>query len=102
MICRIDCMTRLEAENAMARMREAISRVDGRITEHRLSDGKLAEFNFSVRGDRIEEFRDGLPEIAVYVENAVVPDRLGRREVRCFLTVELANAKLKPIRKLMS
>lgn len=89
MIYRIDCMTRLEAGDATSRVREAISRAGGRIAEHRLRDGAEALFNFTLRDDRFETFRDGLSEIAVYVERAVMPERVRRREVRCHLSIAL-------------
>ena len=89
MIYRIDCMTRLEAGDATSRVRDAISRAGGRIAEHRLRDGAEALFNFTLRDDRFESFRDGLSEIAIYVEGAVMPERIRRRDVRCYLSVVL-------------
>jgi hypothetical protein len=87
MIYSLDCMTRLDAGDAMSRMRDAISRAGGRIAEHRLEDGAEAQFNFTLRDDRFETFRDHLPEIAIHVERGVMPERIRRREVRCYLTV---------------
>lgn len=90
MIYHFDCMTRLDPGDAVSRVRDAISRSGGRIAEHRIDDDTAAWFNFTLRDDRFESFRDGLPEIAVYVEGATMPEQPRRREVRCLMTVLLA------------
>lgn len=92
MILRIDCMTRLEIGDAMSRVRDAIARANGRIADHKLIDHKLAEFNIWLPDRGFETFLDRLPELAVYVENAVSPDRVRGREVRCHLALSFEAA----------
>ncbi|WP_417519349.1 hypothetical protein [Minwuia sp.] len=89
MIHRIDCMTRLEPDDAMSRIRDAIARIGGRIVDHKLVDGVAATFNIALKDERFESFLDGLPEIAVYVERAVSPDRQIGRPIRCLLSVQI-------------
>jgi len=85
MIHQIDCMTRLEPGDAISRVRHAIAGAGGRIADHKLTDGMVADFNISLRDSRFEEFLDVLPELAVYVERAVSPDRARGRNIRCHL-----------------
>ncbi|WP_416896219.1 MAG: hypothetical protein ACMVY4_11775 [Minwuia sp.] len=87
MIHSIDCMTRLEPPDAMSRIRDAIARQQGRIADHKLSDGTVGLFNFALPDSRFEDFLDGLPELAVWVERAVSPERVRGREIRCRLAV---------------
>lgn len=92
MIHRIDCVTALEPGDAMSRIRDCISRVEGRIADQRRAGGKGAVFGFHLPDDRFEDLLDGLPELAVYVERATAPELVRCREIRCRLALVFSTA----------
>lgn len=90
MIHRLECITGLAPNDAMARVRDAIFRAGGWIADHRLGNDDRAHVSFALPDGRFEDLCDGLAEIAVRVVKARGPDIVRGREIRCGLVVVFA------------
>lgn len=90
MIHRLECITGLAPNDAMARVRDAIRQADGRIADHRFGNDDRGHVNFALPDRRFEDLCDGLSEIAVRVVRARRPDVVLGREIRCGLVLVFA------------